>query len=110
MAASPRSNGQVTTPDAPVVPEVYTFTLPESYDNLGTNVTLLDVDGLPAGVHVIAIHAEDMYLSSTSRTVLRANVRFTNLDRTDTLSLNMTRKATAGDKSNPELVNPKNAE
>jgi hypothetical protein len=102
------NRSQVKTPSAPQVPTVLTFTLPEfdEWESDGYNWTVIPVDDAPADVIFVALHAEDVMLSSKGRTVLQANANFAKLDSRHTLSMTLMRGASNADRANPSLENP----
>jgi len=104
-----RSNGsQVKTPPPVQAPTVLAVTLPSDDEWDTGHYAILEPEDLPSDVILVALRAQDMHVSSTGKTVIRANAQFERIDRTNTLSLTLMRKATVGDTNNPQLVNPKN--
>jgi len=103
-------NGTKPNPPAPQVPTVLAVTLPGDEDWDAGNYAILEPEDLPSDVILVAMRAVDMHVSSTGKTVIRANAQFERIDRTNTLSFTLMRKATVGDLNNPELANPKNAQ
>ncbi len=98
--------GAVKTPPAPEVPTVLAVTLPGDDEWDVGNYAVLTPEDLPEDVILIAMRAVDMHVSSTGKTVIRAGAQFERLDRVNTLSFTLMRKATLGDQNNPALVNP----
>jgi len=104
-----RGSNVKNTPPTPQAPTILAVTLPSDDEWDTGNYSVLNVEDLPADVILVAMRAVDMHLSSTGKTVIRANAQFERIDRTNTLSFTLMRKATVGDLNNPELANAKNA-